>query len=226
MISLIGSMRRIWLAERGMARPLRILMRSIELIAGRSRAFTQGWRDGFIGDFPRIIGSGFISTGSECSVGRFAWIEVFSDSIISHPYLRLGDRFSASERLHISCSNHIEFGNDCLLGSCVHVTDHNHGSYKGQFHSTPYEKPLSRPVVSHGSVLVGDRVWIGDNCVLIGPLSIGDGAIIGANSVVTSDLPSNVIAVGAPARIVKEYNPSSRRWDSRSTQTSSTNALA
>ncbi|HYF36911.1 MAG TPA: hypothetical protein VD994_16560, partial [Prosthecobacter sp.] len=54
---------------------------------------------------------------------------------------------------------------------------------------------------------VGDGVSIGTGAVLIGPIRIGDGAIIGANSVVTSDIGANMIAAGSPAKEIKQ------RWD-------------
>ena len=55
-----------------------------------------------------------------------------------------------------------------------------------------------------GSVVIGDNVFIGLNVVVAQPARIGDGAVIGANSVVTCDIPANAIAVGSPARVVGE----------------------
>ena len=60
---------------------------------------------------------------------------------------------------------------------------------------------------------IGDNVWIGDNAVIIGPVSIGAGAIIGANSVVRRDVPAWTIAVGAPAMPVKRFNGPSGEWE-------------
>ena len=54
-----------------------------------------------------------------------------------------------------------------------------------------------------GAATIGDDVIIGANSVLIGPIKIGNGSIIGAGSIVTKDLPQHVVAVGNPARIIK-----------------------
>jgi lipopolysaccharide O-acetyltransferase len=172
-----------------------------------------GWPQGFVGAAPRVIGTAFIHAGPRCSVGRFAWIEIVVDADAPPPRLELGARFSASERLHIACSNRIVLGIDCLLGSGVHITDHNHGNYKGAAQSHPDVAPIVRPIVSGGPVVIGDRVWIGDNCVIIGSVKIGEGAVIAANSVVTTDVPARAIVAGAPARVIKLFDSVRGEWE-------------
>ena len=61
-------------------------------------------------------------------------------------------------------------------------------------------------------MIIGDNVWIGDNSVILGPASIGNGAIIGANSLVRGEVPSNSIVAGTPARVVKRFNPQKTSW--------------
>ena len=63
-------------------------------------------------------------------------------------------------------------------------------------------RPQDRALTSKGSVRIGNNVWIGDKVAILGNVTIGDGAIIGANSVVTKDIPANAVAVGSPARII------------------------
>ncbi len=53
-----------------------------------------------------------------------------------------------------------------------------------------------------GTPIVGDRVWIGPKATVVGPIKVGDGAVIGANSLVVSNVPENGVAVGVPARVV------------------------
>lgn len=61
--------------------------------------------------------------------------------------------------------------------------------------------------MANGKVpIIGNNVVIGANCVVIGDVSIGDGAIIGAGSVVTKDVPQNAVVVGNPAKIIKYRN--------------------
>jgi maltose O-acetyltransferase len=53
-------------------------------------------------------------------------------------------------------------------------------------------------------VTIGDNCWFGTNCVVTGGVTIGERTVVGANSVVTKDLPEGVIAAGAPARVIRE----------------------
>ena len=55
-----------------------------------------------------------------------------------------------------------------------------------------------------GPVIIGNNVWIGGNVTVLPGVSIGDNVVIGAGSVVTKDISSNVIAVGNPCRVIKE----------------------
>jgi acetyltransferase-like isoleucine patch superfamily enzyme len=53
-------------------------------------------------------------------------------------------------------------------------------------------------------VRIGDNCWFGTNCVVTGGVTIGERTVVGANSVVTQDLPAGVVAAGAPAKVIKE----------------------
>ena len=61
-------------------------------------------------------------------------------------------------------------------------------------------------------VEIGDRVWIGENAVILAGVSVGSGSIIGANSVVTKSVPDRCIAAGAPAQVVKVWDETTRQW--------------
>lgn len=63
--------------------------------------------------------------------------------------------------------------------------------------------PNVRPLYSKGPIVIGNNVWIGEKVAVLGGVKIGDGAIIGANAVVTHDVPPYSIAVGCPAKIIK-----------------------
>lgn len=203
---------RIWKTERFRVRWLRLLSKIIELCAGRLNAWMVGWPQGFIGDYSRIIGTAFIEVEPKCSIGRFSWIEVIKSSADSEPILKIGERFSASERLHIACENKVEIGDNCLVGSGVHITDHNHGVYNGGNQSHPSIPPIDREIRSSGPVVIGSNVWIGDNVVIIGPVMIGEGVVVGANSVITKDIPDGCIAVGSPAIPIKHFDQNHLKW--------------
>lgn len=64
--------------------------------------------------------------------------------------------------------------------------------------------PTQRPIYSKGPVVIGDNVWIGDKATILPNVSIGKGAIIAANSVVTKDVPEYSVFAGNPAKIIKQ----------------------
>ncbi|MHA1711254.1 MAG: DapH/DapD/GlmU-related protein, partial [Candidatus Freyarchaeota archaeon] len=75
----------------------------------------------------------------------------------------------------------------------------------------------SRPIreqgyFSKGDVIIGDGAWIGIGACILSGVQIGKGSVIGANSVVTHNIPSYSVAAGSPARVIKRYDFSSKRW--------------
>jgi lipopolysaccharide O-acetyltransferase len=179
------------------------------------RAWCFGIPASAIGPGARVIGSRYISVGEGASIKRQAWIEAVSTYGEQRffPAIRIGKRFLAFDRIHISVVDVLQIGDDCLFGSGVYISDHNHGVYAGASQSSADEAPAQRRLYSNGPVHIGHRVWLGDNVVVVGPVSIGDGAVIGANSVVTRDIPAGAMAAGAPLRILKQYNPQTQVWD-------------
>jgi acetyltransferase-like isoleucine patch superfamily enzyme len=94
----------------------------------------------------------------------------------------------------------VEIGDHCMFANGCFITDADHR----------FDDP-ARPVTwqgfqSKGPTRVGDNVWCGANVVITSGVTIGERCVIGANSVVTTDIPPFSIAVGAPARVVKRIN--------------------
>jgi lipopolysaccharide O-acetyltransferase len=94
----------------------------------------------------------------------------------------------------------------------VLISDHSHGNYRGASQSDPATLPAERLLTSTGEVHIGRNVWLGDGVVVLAGSNIGDGAIIGANSVVAGTIPANSIAAGAPARVLRQWNAERREW--------------
>lgn len=128
------------------------------------------------------------------------------------PQVVIGDRVNFSNGVHIACINRIDIGSDVLIGSNVHISDHNHGCYSGYAQSIPGEAPAARALHSSGVVVIEDNVWIGDNVNIMGPVTIGRGAIIGSNSVVRNNVPANTIVAGIPARAIKSFDAALGAW--------------
>lgn len=109
----------------------------------------------------------------------------------------IGSHVLISPGVRISAANSIMIGDSCMLASHVYVTDSDwHGVY---------DRSLPPDTVSR--VVLEDNVWIGDSAIVCKGVTIGKNSIIGAGSVVTGDIPANVIAAGNPARVVKSLDP-------------------
>ena len=65
--------------------------------------------------------------------------------------------------------------------------------------------PKERDIYSKGIVTIHDNVWVGDKATILPGVEIGYGAIIGANSVVTKNVPEKSIVAGNPAKIIRQY---------------------
>lgn len=102
---------------------------------------------------------------------------------------------------HITATNQITIGDNCLTGKWVTISDNNHGTTSFEDLQLP---PLRRRVVSKGPVIIGKDVWIGDKATILGGVKIGDGAVIAANTVVTKDVPAYSVVGGNPAKIIKQ----------------------
>ena len=107
----------------------------------------------------------------------------------------------------IESMSEVIVGNYVLTAPNVHITDRNH-----EYHdvSTPI---IKQDWYSKGPLVIDDGCWIGTNAVIVGAIHIGKNCVIGANSVVTKNVPDYSVVVGNPARIVKRYNPNTEKWD-------------
>ena len=151
----------------------------------------------------QLINPSFISIGNHSSILSHGILET-STASHSSPSLTIGNHVFIGEYCHITCANRISIGNGVLTGRFVLITDNAHG---GSTYSDMKTHPLCRPIISKGEVVINDYVWIGDKATILPGVHIGEGAIIGAGSVVTKDIPAYSIAAGNPARVIKRINP-------------------
>jgi acetyltransferase-like isoleucine patch superfamily enzyme len=117
---------------------------------------------------------------------------------ITNPVVTIGDRCLIGRGSGIVGHFSIEIGDDVWTGHNVYITDQNHG----------YEdvtRPISQQSQPERAVKIGDGSWLGYGSVVLPGVTIGEHCVIGANSVVTHDVPSFSVAVGVPARVIKQY---------------------
>lgn len=129
------------------------------------------------------------------------------DAVVS-----IGENVQINDYVHIAAINNVIIGRDTLIASKVFISDHNHGIFLNPIsivHQLLFLRlgPLNLPVY------IGERVWIGENVTILPGACIGNGVVIGANSVVRGEIPNNVIIAGVPAKIVKKYNYERMQWE-------------
>lgn len=151
----------------------------------------------------KLIGGKHIAIGDGTAFGKHcvlcAWDKY--NKIKLNPYIEIGNGSDFGEYNHITCTNKIIIGHNVLTGRWVTISDNSHGTSTHEMMEIP---PTQRPVYSKGPVIIGNNVWIGDKATILPNVSIGNGAIIAANSVVTKDVPEYCIVAGNPAKIIKQ----------------------
>lgn len=161
--------------------------------------------------YSSIKGLTKIKIGKNFFANRFLRIEVLgSDQTIK---LVIGDHVSLGESVHLAVFNKIVIEDNVLMGSRILITDHNHGNYNGIGISDPDMAPQTREIFSEGPVVIEKNVWIGDGVVILPNVTIGKCSIVGANSVVNKSIPPYSIVGGIPAKIIKQYNFTSKSWE-------------
>lgn len=159
--------------------------------------------------FNVLAGEKYIEVGEDCYIGRLVQLtatDSFDDQRFS-PRIIIGDNCSIGDFSHVTAINEIRLGNNVRMGKNILITDNSHGVSDESLLGIA---PNFRPLVSKGPVIIGDNVWIGAKSSIMPGVRIGKGAIIGAGSVVTKDIPPYAVAAGAPARIVKIMNSQDR----------------
>lgn len=152
--------------------------------------------------FQMTRGLEYISVGNDAYLGQSlqltAW-DRFGDQTFK-PQIVIGNNSAIGDNSHITAINSIIIGDNVLTGKRILITDNSHGASEPELLETA---PNQRPLYSKGPIVIEDNVWIGEKATILPGVRIGRGAIIGANAVVTKDIPPYALAGGNPAKIIK-----------------------
>lgn len=109
--------------------------------------------------------------------------------VYSGATLKIGGGGFMNMNVSLYCRDYIEIGEDTIFAQNVIVRDSDYHHIEGH--------------VNHAPILIGNHVWIGTNAIILKGVHIGDGAVVGAGSVVTNDVPAHSLVAGNPAKVVK-----------------------
>ncbi|MGH2969455.1 MAG: acyltransferase, partial [Solirubrobacteraceae bacterium] len=117
--------------------------------------------------------------------------------------IRIGEGSFLNLGVQVAAVELVELGAHCMFANGCFVTDGNH-RFDDRERPVPWQGFTTK-----GPTRIGDNVWCGANVVITSGVTIGERSVIGANSVVTTDLPPYSIAAGAPAKVLRtiEYPP-------------------
>jgi acetyltransferase-like isoleucine patch superfamily enzyme len=144
------------------------------------------------GNVLEMFGEGRLVVGEHVLLEPGVWLTAVAPGRIT-----IGEGSILNLGVQIAALDRVEIGPHCMLANGCFVSDANHR----------YDDP-DRPVpwqgfTSKGPTILGDNVWCGANVVITSGVTVGARSVIGANSVVTSDVPPMSIAAGAPARVLR-----------------------
>ncbi|MEM8620629.1 MAG: acyltransferase [Actinomycetota bacterium] len=117
-------------------------------------------------------------------------------TMVTDVVVRVGDRCLIGKGSSIVGHLEIVIGDDVWTGHHVYITDQNHGY-------DDLHRPISQQLMPERPVRIGDGSWLGHGTVVLPGAQIGRHVVVGANSVVTGDLPDFSVAAGAPARVIR-----------------------
>lgn len=152
----------------------------------------------------RLSGLFFVHSGADIQVGRDAEVRLgfpvhFMQDFTGRFFGRvtIGNNVFFNRGCYVAVHESLVIGDDCLFGEQVSIHDENHTLGRGS-------EPIGSRGFTTAPIVIGRNVWIGAKATILQGVRIGDNAVIGANAVVTKDIPANSIAVGIPARAVRE----------------------
>lgn len=161
----------------------------------RSRCETVGNRF-LLHRMPFVLGHAEIHIGNDVSF--YGQVDIFSGRLFDHPKVLIGNGVHIGHGLVVIVNREIAIGDGVNISPGVRImdTDSHPRDAESRIAKLPPRKDEVKPV------RIGRYAWIGEHSYILKGVTIGEGAIIGVNSVVVTDIPPYTIAMGNPARVV------------------------
>lgn len=183
--------------------PVSVYVRLFRLLFARRFA---GFGRGSSVIFPAgVDGAANITLGDDVYIAYKTYLAALPHTGQSECRLEIGHGCRIGRFNHIYATQRVVLGAHVLTANNVYISDNLHG------YRNPEVPILQQPIVQNGVVEIGEGSWLGHNACVLG-VRIGRHCVIGANAVVTHDIPDHCVAVGAPAAIIRRYDPALQAW--------------
>lgn len=158
--------------------------------------------EGFLNYSICVTGGQFIKIGKDTIIGKGSILQAWSSyqGIQKTPSITIGKNVRIGDGTHITAISDIIIGDGVQTDRRVLISDNSHGLPNNK--EGRMVPVVERPLSSKGGIVIGNNVWLSDNVVVLFGVTIGDGAIVGANAVVTKDVPAFLTVAGIPAKLL------------------------
>jgi acetyltransferase-like isoleucine patch superfamily enzyme len=161
-----------------------------------------------IGQDPEVYSPERIHIGKGVRIGRRIRLQAITghnqQSFTSS--ITIGDGTSIENNCTLTANHSITLGRNVMVAGNVFISDHEHQ------YQDPNQPIQAQDLTTNGKVTIGDGTHLGQNVCIFGNVTIGEHCVIGANSVVTKDIPAFSVAAGSPARVVRRYDAKEKEW--------------
>ena len=140
------------------------------------------------------------------TLGRWSWLGHGCKVRAHEGEMSIGAKSVLGQECTISAFQHVAIGRECIIADRVMMIDFDHGMVE-------VERPIREQGIYKRNVDIGHNVWIGYGACILRGVRVGDNAVIGTSSVVTSNVPSNAVVGGIPAKLIRMREaPRTFRW--------------
>jgi acetyltransferase-like isoleucine patch superfamily enzyme len=126
-----------------------------------------------------------------------ARIEAVGPANGHNPTIEIGDHTSIQMYFHCGAAESVKIGRNVLIAGRVYITDHDHVFDDPVLAARETKELIAKPVV------IEDGAWLGEGCVILKGVTVGRRAVVGANAVVTRNVPPGAVVGGIPARVIR-----------------------
>jgi len=179
----------------------------INQLRWRWRFYKFGWRS-HLGKCDTLVNPRYISIGRQVNICKRARLEVVDVEKGNRPVLTIGDGTYIHSYFHCGAAEKVTIGKNVLIAGRVYISDHDHKYDDSELPMGWKGKLITKPVT------IEDEVWLGEGCAVLKGVTIGKRAVVGANAVVTKDVPPYTVVAGVPARVIRKI-PASEQTKSQ-----------